>query len=267
MSLIIENINQYTNGLLKVTSYSTRFYIEAGIEEIIITEKEIKFKLLWLIQMVDKRNSDKNSPQVGWEHIPSMKEFNIQRKNCREGSEKDSGFCWYIGGDIKGEAILWRPSIKSGLDTSNTKLSDDVKKYLENRKTEFLKNLDIEKVPVVNFTLEQIPFHQPNAERRFVRIDIQQNGKLYSFIRINKEPMQSHLWVRSSFFCELADIVYLSERDMDYALNFASYDAGFINFENGKIQIYGSSRYLPHGKMRERTIDILHKKLNTEVIN
>ncbi len=261
MELKIEDLSRYINGYLRIHSISNDIYVAAGIENFILEGTILKLQLLWLTKMLIE-------PEKKWVYSDE-KEYAIDLTRCDLDSYNTiEGYKFAIRSyELEAEVSFTIPNGRENALAPMEKdmLPNTLLESLTTRKETFFSQLDLTKIPKVDFKKEAIPCEKKHEERRFVRMDVEWNNEILSFVRINPDPKSSHLAIRNSFFSEVGEQVHLSGDDIEYSLRYTSYDAGFVKLDGEDIDVYGGSTYLPHSENRSLTREILSKEFQVNV--
>ncbi len=264
MKLKIEDFDQFIHGCVSIYGESRNTCSSGCIDSIISLENGIlKIKLLWAMEMVVP------PPDIKWKYTPRMTDFTLNLEDCelRLSPTEDEGLLKLYSKELDAEISFSTPDWENGLQQQNGEvLPEPVLQLIEEKRKKSFSELDITKIPKIDFEAKDIPCENENDERKFMRIDMKWKGEKVSFIRINKkDPLDAHITIKDAFLKEVGLLTHLFIGDVEDCLGTKTYDAGFIKIEEGNISVYGKSTSFPDFSSRVLTKEILAKELNMEV--
>lgn len=267
MNLTENEFKPYLGGRLEIKNREKKdslFY--GGIETLCINENTLKIGFIWVIEFQSKYDGFEQSK---WIHTPEVKEYSTNLESCQipEWERKqERTLCLYSSNT--------RDTITFHLANGNTSAfnpldvegcPDSLKLGLEKMTEKFLSMVDLNKIPKVDFGIEKIPLEE---DCRFMRIDLWWKGKVWSFIRIQKNSNDNHLLIYHSFLSEVAGQYSLTNNDIEKLVSYKDGGGGggfLLRTEENKVEIEGTSKFLGREGNRKLTVSILNEALGCEV--
>lgn len=268
MNLIENELKPYLGGNLEIKNREkkgSRFH--GGIKNLCITGDILKIELVWAIEFQSRYDGFEQSK---WVHTPEIKEYSVNLKSCevpKWETISEKTICLYSS--VTRDTITFHLANGNGCNAFNPLdvegCPNSLELELEKMKGNFLSIVDLNKIPKVDFGIEKIPIEE---DCRFMRIDLWWKDKVWSFIRVQKNPNDGHSLIYYSFFHEVAEQYSLTGRDIEKSVSYkdGGGGGGFLwHTKENKIEIRGSSKYYGREGNRNLTVDILNEVLGCEV--
>lgn len=254
--LTLDDLSPYLGGELEIRKTNEYDY-RGGIKTMSIIGNILKIKFIWKLQF---EGWPSKNPR--WIHVPELTEYDINLEGCIipgwEKVEKKTIFLYSANHErITFHMANGNNHIKP-LDTEGCPAT--LASELQEIKEQFLVKMDLNKVPRVNFNVDQI---QSEAYGLFIRVDLKWKGAVWSFIRIQDSPEDNHIRIYYGLIHEIAEQFMLEGYDIENLLS--NRDHGYLCLKDNRIDIMGYSSYFREETTHELTKSILEIELSGQI--
>lgn len=259
MNLTLDELKPYFGGWLEIKK-TNAYHFQGGIRTLTITDGNIlKIEFVWKMQF---EGWPSKNPR--WIHIPEFTEYNINLDDCSVPSwktaEKKTIFLYFSSADE--EIVLHMASGMNPIETLDAEgCPASLRLELQKMKEQFLSAMDLSKIPKVNFNLALI---STKDICKFMRIDLDWQGTIWSFIRVQETVKDNHALIYYGILHEIAEQFSLTSDDIEELMS--DRGGGYLQrLEENNIRVSGLSSYFRGEPNHELTRSILREELFCQV--